>query len=268
LFQFVSAEWVEKHLDAPDVLVLDPRSPVRYMAGHPKNAVNLPVTKARDAQGKLLPQEELGRWIGAAGLDERRKPVIYDNADGRNAAFLAWILLYLGRTDVCVMETLWEQWVASGREVFYKPVRPTPREFYARERAELRSKLEDVPAPGSKLVDMRAVEEYSGELDTEGRPGHIPGAMHLSWQEFGAPGHVLAPKEKLAELFAARGVGASDHVIAYCRTGVRAALGFLALAQLGRKVSLYDGSYAEWAKSGLPVESLITTEQKGESTHA
>lgn len=268
MFEFVSAEWVEKHLDVPDVIVLDPRSPVRYMAGHPKGAVNVPVTKVRDAQGKLWPAEELGRWLGAAGLDERRTPVIYDNADGRNAAFLAWILMYLGRTDVCVMETLWEQWVASGREAFYKPVRPTPREFYLRERPELRSKLEDVPAPGAKLVDMRAAEEFSGELDTEGRPGHIPGAVHISWQELACKERMLLPKDKLEKIFGARDLRAEDHVIAYCRTGVRAALGFLALAQLGRKVSLYDGSYAEWAKSGLPVESEIGNEKKGESTHA
>jgi thiosulfate/3-mercaptopyruvate sulfurtransferase len=268
LFEFVSAEWVEEHLDAPDVLVLDPRSPVRYMAGHPKNAVNAPVMKARDAQGKLLPPEELGRWLGAAGLDERHTPVIYDNADGRNAAFLAWILMYLGRTDVRVMETLWEQWVASGLEAFYRPVRATPREFYARVRPEFRSNLEDVPAPGARLVDMRAAEEFSGELDTEGRPGHIPGAVHLSWQELSNNGRMLAPREKLEKIFADRGFGADEHVIAYCRTGVRAALGFLALTQLGRKVSLYDGSYAEWAKSGLPVESAIANEEKGESNHA
>lgn len=268
LFEFVSAEWVEEHLDSPEVLLLDPRSPVRYMAGHPKNAVNAPVTKARDAQGNLLLPEELGRWLGAAGLDESRTPVIYDNADGRNAAFLAWILIYLGRTDVRVMETLWEEWVASGREAFYKPVGPAPREFYVRVRPEFRSKLEDVPAPGAKLMDMRAAEEFSGKMDTEGRPGHIPGAVHLSWQEIACSGRMLAPKEKIAELFAARGIGAEEHVIAYCRTGVRAALGFLALAQLGRSVSLYDGSYAEWAKSGLPVESTISDGNKGESTHA
>lgn len=268
MFQFVSAEWVEKHLDAPDILVLDPRSPVRYMAGHPKGAVNAPVTKARDAQGELLPPEALGRWLGAAGLDERHTPVIYDNADGRNAAFLAWILLYLGRTDVCVMETLWEQWAASGREVFYKPVSPTPREFFVRERTEVRSKLQDVPAPGAKLVDMRAAEEFSGALDTDGRPGHIPGAVNLSWQEIGAQGRMLAPKEKIEAALAAHGIGAEERVIAYCRTGVRAALGFLALEQLGLRVSLYDGSYAEWAKSGLPVESTIPNNEKGDSTHA
>ena len=86
VFRLVSADWVEKRLDSPDFLVLDPRSAVRYMAGHPKNAVNLSVAKLRDSQGNLLPNEELARRIGKAGLDAHRAPVIYDNADGRNAA--------------------------------------------------------------------------------------------------------------------------------------------------------------------------------------
>jgi rhodanese-related sulfurtransferase len=51
MFTFVSADWVQQRLESPDVLLIDPRSPVRYMAGHPKNAVNLPVPKSRDAQG-------------------------------------------------------------------------------------------------------------------------------------------------------------------------------------------------------------------------
>jgi thiosulfate/3-mercaptopyruvate sulfurtransferase len=268
LFQFVTAEWMEKHLDSPDVLLLDPRSPVRYMAGHPKNAVNVPVTKARDAEGKLLPAEELGRWLGTAGLDERRTPVIYDSADGRNAAFLTWMLVYLGRTDVHVMETLWEQWVSEGREAFYRPVRPTPSEFFGRPRAEFRATLEEVPMAGGRLVDLRAAEEFSGELDTDGRPGHIPGAVNISWKELSGGGRMLAANEKLEQIFASRGISREDHVIAYCRTGVRAALGFLALAQLGRKVALYDGSYAEWAKSGLPVECAAAKDEKGETTHA
>jgi hypothetical protein len=33
---------------------------------------------------------------------------------------------------------------------------------------------------------------------------------------------------------------------------MRAALGYLALQQAGYEVRLYDRSYAEWARSGLP----------------
>lgn len=273
LFQLVSADWVEKHLDAPDFVVLDPRSAVRYMAGHPKNAVNLSVAKLRDGQGSLLPDDILAQRIGKAGLDGHRTPVLYDNADGRNAAFLAWILIYLGRDDVHVMESFWEQWSADGREAFYRPVQATPREFVAKPRRELRTGLQEMQdSAGAKRIDFRGADEFSGKMDTDERPGHIPGAVNLPCQEIGAAGRLLKPDEQLRELFASRGISANSvsangRAIAYCRTGVRAALGFLALTQLGFNVSLYDGSYAEWARSGLPVENTLEENEKGERAH-
>lgn len=268
LFRIVSADWVEKHLESPDFLVLDPRSAVRYMAGHPKNAVNLSVAKLRDAQGNLLPNEELARRLGKAGLDAKRTPVIYDNADGRNAAFLAWILTYLGRDDVHVMESFWEQWIGNGREAFYRPVRSEPREFVANPRNELRTSLQEMQdAAGAKRIDLRGADEFSGKPDLDERPGHIPGAVNLPCAEIGAAGRLLKADEQLEKLFLSHGISANDRAIAYCRTGVRAALGFLALAQLGFKVSLYDGSYVEWARNGLPVENTLEENEKGERAH-
>jgi 3-mercaptopyruvate sulfurtransferase SseA len=49
----VTAPWVEQHIDDPHILLLDPRRPMRYLQGHLKHAVNLPVYKAFDADGKL-----------------------------------------------------------------------------------------------------------------------------------------------------------------------------------------------------------------------
>ena len=268
LFRIVSADWVEKHLESPDFLVLDPRSAVRYMAGHPKNAVNLSVVKLRDAQGTLLGDDILAQRIGKAGLDANRAPVIYDNADGRNAAFLAWILIYLGRSDVHVMESFWEQWSADGREVFYRPVQATAREFVAKPRCELRTNLQEMQeAAGTKRIDFRGADEFAGKPDLDERPGHIPGAVNLPCGGMGAMGRLLKPDEQLRGLFLSRGISANDRAIAYCRTGVRAALGFLALAQLGFKVSLYDGSYVEWARNGLPVENTLEENEKGERAH-
>jgi len=257
MITWVTAQWVEEHLDSPDFLVLDPRSALRYMAGHAKNAVNVPVAKARGKDGYLLPAEQLADWLGAAGLDEQRAPVLVDDSDGRNAAMLAWILLYLGRSDVHLMETLWQKWVADGREVFYRPVAPVARRLQPRLRAELRATREQVQsANGARLVDFRSRDEFTGKLDTDGRPGHIPGAVNIVWQELGgSDGMILATRERLAARFDAAGILSSDSVVAHCRSGIRAAVGFLALTQLGRRVALYDGSYAEWAKSGLPVET-------------
>jgi thiosulfate/3-mercaptopyruvate sulfurtransferase len=267
MFRLVSSEWVAERLESPEYLVIDPRSVLRYMSGHPKNAVNFPVAKQRDAEGRLVSAEELARRLGQVGLDAQRAPVIYDNADGRNAALLAWILAYLGRTDVHVMETFWEQWVKDGREVFYRPVQPTPRGFAATVRSELRATTTDVQKNAAKLVDLRTADEFSGKAEIDARPGRIPGAVNLSCDQIGANGKILSDPERLEEMFRSRGVTRGTNAIAYCRTGVRASLGFLALAQLGYNVALYDGSYAEWSGSDLPVENDFEKNKKGEGAH-
>ncbi len=270
MLTFVSADWVQERVGSTELHLLDPRSAVRYMAGHPMNAVNLPVTKVRDAEGNLFSPEGLAHLFGSAGLDDSRIPVLYDGADGRNAAMLAWILLYLGRTDVHLMDIFWERWVGEGRAAFYRPVQPPARHFTASVRPELRATLDQVRthlragggrANGARLIDFRSREEFTGKLDTDGRPGHIPGAVNIVWGELiGADGNFLAPREKLETLLAAHAIRPRDHAVAYCRTGIRAALGFLALTHLGRSASLYDGSFAEWARTSLPVEKCESGE--------
>lgn len=272
MFHLVSADWVEQRLDSPEFLFLDPRSPIRYMTSHLKNAVNFPVAKQRDASGRLLPPEELAFRLGRVGLDAQRTPVLYDNSDGRNAAFLGWILAYLGREDVHIMEIFWEKWVGDKRDVFYRPVQASPRTFSANLRTEFRASAEDVQKNrAAKLLDLRTPDEFSGHFEHDPRPGRIPGAANLPCDQIGANGNILRPPQQLDELFASRDISRDSQTIAYCRTGLRAALGFLALTQLGHPVSLYDGSYSEWSAAGLPVENDLEknehTNEKGESAH-
>ena len=59
----------------------------------------------------------------------------------------------------------------------------------------------------------------------------------------------------MRERLVAAGIAEGEPVIAYCRSGIRAAVTWLALDQAGYTVSLYDGSYAEWMDSDQPVEA-------------
>src|SRR5207249_9085717 len=79
----VRAGWVAERIDSPDMLLLDPRRPMKYLQGHLENAVNLPLFQAFDVQGQLLSPDVLARWIGAAGLGEKTTPVLYDSPTGR-----------------------------------------------------------------------------------------------------------------------------------------------------------------------------------------
>jgi thiosulfate/3-mercaptopyruvate sulfurtransferase len=252
----VTAQWVEQHIDAAQILLLDPRRPMRYLQGHLKGAVNLPIYKAFDAEARLLPDESLQHWIGAAGLDEQTTPVIYDSFDGQNGAMLVWLLEYFGRSDVHLLDSFFERWVAEGHEVFYKPVSTVSKTFTVRVNPQLRATIDEVHhGSGRKLIDFRSREEYTGEQDRDGKPGHIPGAVNIVWRDLvDSQLKTLASPERIQQLASAAGIEPGDRLVGYCRLGMRAALGYVALRQAGYDIRLYDRSYAEWARSGLPVE--------------
>ena len=253
---FVSADWVTEHIEWPGYLIIDPRSAMRYLMGHLRRAVNVPFKKLQGPDGRLGSPEQLAAAFGDAGLGDDITPVLYDHQDGRNAAMAAWVLEYLGRTDVHVMDLLFDAWKAQGREVLYRPVSTEPRPFQLRLNPSVRTTLNDVASPGTTvLLDTRSPEEFRGETDMDHRPGHIPGAVNVPHTEMaGAEGKLLIEPELLRERLAAAGITPSDPVVAYCRSGVRASLAYLSMQQAGYNVRLYDGSYAEWMDSGEPVE--------------
>jgi thiosulfate/3-mercaptopyruvate sulfurtransferase len=255
--KLVSMDWVAEHLGQCEFVLIDPRRPMRYLSGHLPGAINIPAYKAFGPDGRLLGPESLADLIGNAGLGNKSLAVIYDSPEGQNAAMLAWILEYLGYADVCILETFFEAWQASGRKVLYKPVAKPSKTFMSRLDPSVRATLDDVRDPhGITFVDFRSREEYAGTTTIgEDKPGHIPGAVNIVWRDLGVPPeHMLKPIEALARTIAAAGVKRGDKVVAYCRSGPRAALGYLALRQLGADVRLFDGSFAQWSQAGLPVE--------------
>ena len=256
MVKLVSAHWVADRIGRPGYLIIDPRSAMRYLMGHLKGAVNVPYKKLQAADGRLGSPEQLASAFGEAGLGDDVIPVLYDHQDGRNAAMAAWVLEYLGRDDVHVMDPRYESWKEQGREVLYRPVAAHARTFTHRLNPGVRASSEDVANPGAaKLLDTRSPEEFRGQVEMDHRPGHIPGAINLPHTEAaGADGKLLADPVLLRQQLGALGISAQDPIVAYCRSGIRASLTYLAMKQAGYSVRLYDGSYSEWMDSDHPVE--------------
>ena len=231
---------------------------MKYLSGHLPGAINVPMYKAFGADGGLLAPDSLSAFISGAGLGDGRSPILYDSPEGQNAAMLAWILEYLGRRDIHVMGAFFESWKSSGREVLYKPVDAPAASFTAKTDASIRVTVDELrqSSGGVELIDFRSREEFSGEKSMgDDQPGHIPGAINLPWRELGsAPERMLKSREELQRMLAEAGVERSGEIIAYCRSGPRAALGYMALRELGYDVRLFDGSWAQWSKAGLPAE--------------
>jgi thiosulfate/3-mercaptopyruvate sulfurtransferase len=114
-------------------------------------------------------------------------------------------------------------------------------------------------APGYRIVDARAPVFYDGIQAGMGQTpanlkGHLPGATNIPFSSVTAPDLTLKPASELAAIFRAAGVAQGDRVIAYCHVGQQATAVIFAARALGIDAVLYDGSFQDWARRGLPVE--------------
>jgi thiosulfate/3-mercaptopyruvate sulfurtransferase len=255
--RLVDPEWIEQRASTPALVIVDPRRPMKYLAGHLPNAINVPVGKCFAADGKLLEPDALAAWLGAAGLGTDMTPVLYDSPEGQNAAMLAWIFEYLGQTEVYVLASFLEEWKAAGHEVRYKPVSAPARTFNPRPNPTGRIAVEEARAAERfRFIDFRSPEEFTGARTLgDDQPGHIPGAVNIPWRDLSDPPHqLLKPRWIIERILTDAGIARDDQIVAYCRSGPRAALGYLGLREVGYDVRLFDGSWAEWSRLGLPVE--------------
>ncbi len=255
--KLVTADWVAERLNSPEFRLVDPRRPMKYLSGHLPRALNVPIYKTFGADGRLMAPAELAEFIGGCGLGDGPAPIIYDSPEGQNAAMLAWIIEYLGHPEPFVMDCFFEHWKAQQREVAYRPVAGSKSGFAVGANPSLRATLTEVrDAKGARLVDFRSREEFTGERTmADDPPGHLAGAVNVVWRDLSEPPEkILHDQARLERIFGDAGIKPGQPAIAYCRSGPRAALGYMALKAIGCDVRLFDGSYAEWSKAGLPVE--------------
>lgn len=112
---------------------------------------------------------------------------------------------------------------------------------------ELARRLEE---GSSSLLDVRTREEFEGETGypCDPRQGHIPGAVHLDWEElFAGEGRPLEV-EPMTALLRERGVDPDRPIVTYCHSGQRSGLAATALRAAGLDAVNYEGSWHEWSR--------------------
>ena len=179
---------------------------------------------------------------GRAGIGAGAFVVAYDAGNG-GAARLWWLLRHFGHDDCAVLDGGLDVWLgplATGEEEI------EPAEFRPNERSDDTIGADELLARlGDRrllVLDARAPGRYRGEGESlDPVAGHIPGARNLPFTE----AHTLPPDVLEAEELAV-----------YCGSGVTACVDLLALHRAGRTdARLYPGSWSEWSRRGLPVET-------------
>ena len=263
----VSTEWLAKHLNDPDLRILDaswhmPASGrdgrAEYNAAHIPGARFFDIDAISDKQSELPhmapPVEMFISRMRAMGIGDGHQVVIYDNSDVRSAARVWWTFRLMGKSDVAVLDGGFAKWQAEGRETEDLPPVMRDRHITVQRQAGLVRDVTQVAAASKlddhEIIDARAPERFRGEA-AEPRPGlrsgHIPGAKNLPFGRLLNKDGTMKDPDALRAEFKAAGVDLSKPAITSCGSGVTAAILSLALERIGhRNHSLYDGSWTEW----------------------
>jgi thiosulfate/3-mercaptopyruvate sulfurtransferase len=145
-------------------------------------------------------------------------------------------------------------WSQAGMRVEAGPVQRGKANFTARLDVGVVKDFEQIQqmiAAKAQILDARSSARFEG-MAPEPRPGissgHMPGATSVPFTELVADGR-LKDAESLREIFAAKKVDLDKPITTTCGSGVTAAVIALGLEIAGAgKVSLYDGSWAEYAQ--------------------
>lgn len=263
--RLVSTDWLAGNLRDRKLLIIDCQPNVHdYIVEHIPGAVYLNENHFRchvkNQPARFVRPEAAEPVLRSVGLKADVPVVVYTGVgaakgwgDGLEQTMVAYSLTRYGHDQVFVLDGGLDKWKAEGRplEKEYGTVRPSRfkamvREKYFIEYGEFR-KIKD--RPDVIVLDARPPDKYEGQSFWM-KPGHIPGAVNLPWQDLMDAGNkaLLRPAEEIAAILKTRGIDGSKTVICSCGTGREATNEFLLLRfYLGYpKVKLHEGAFTEW----------------------
>lgn len=271
---FVSTDWLAERLDAPDLVIVDGSW---YLPAHKRDAkaeyaerripgaVYFDIDAVSDHSVDLphmLPRPEaFAAAVGALGIGDGMRVVVYDGLGLFSAPRVRWTFKAFGARDVVILEGGFPKWQAEERPIEQgPPPARAARSFTARLDHSAVADANDVEralAGGTvQVVDARPAARFRGE-EAEPRPGvrsgHMPGALNVPAPEVMTAGRLKSPTE-IADAFTKAGVDLDKPLITSCGSGVTAAILSTALETIGKPArALYDGSWTEWGGSDRPL---------------
>ena len=271
----VSTDWVAEHLGDPSIVIVEVNTDLQtgYHEGHVPGAVGWNLhTDLEDQTRRDIPT--ISQWeglLGRSGIDNDTVVVLYGDGNNRSATWAFWTLKYRRHRDVRLMNGGRRKWIDEGRPVSTEAPNPTPKSYKAglpdkSLRATKEHIVSNLRSPSMRLLDTRTYEEYSGQAAASQatpnpgilRSGHIPGAIHIPWDEGAAEDGPFKPADELGRIYQQKGLHPDQEVVPYCRLGTRSSYSWFVLKYLlgYSRVRNYDGSWTEWGNSvGVPIET-------------
>lgn len=279
----VTAEWLNEHLNDPDLVVLDCSVLVQptgnggfdSVSGRPQyDKGHIPTAGFADLKGELsdiespfgfaVPTpEQFAAAMSALGVGDDSRVVLYDASGSVWAARVWWMLRWIGFDKVALLDGGLAAWTAQGLPLSTEPVSRSVGTLTIALRPELIVGKDEVLAAISddtvSIIDALPEAQYRGEMSMYARPGHITSATNVPVLSLINETGRYRPTQELEKLF----TGDRDsRTITYCGGGIAASANAFVMTRLGYKdVAVYAASLQEWAADeSLPMEVAAAPE--------
>jgi len=265
----VSVSWLAERLNDANVVVLDATLPPvgvvpvvdtrgRYVEKHIPGAVFFDIDALSDHTSSLPhmleTDEKFSRAMEELGVGDGMTIVVYEQAGVFSAPRARWMLKAYGARQVYLLDGGLKAWEDAGKPVESGEVKRPAAKFAAKlDRSQVKefADIQKMIAAGdSQILDARSAGRFAGTVP-EPRAGlssgHMPGAVSTPFLELLDDGRMMTG-DALKQVFEKKQVKLDAPITTSCGSGVTAAVVALGLELAGaEKVTLYDGSWAEYA---------------------
>jgi thiosulfate/3-mercaptopyruvate sulfurtransferase len=276
---WVSSEWLEAHLDATPLVIVDCRQQTHaYFQDHIPGAIHLHEELLRMHIGKSPVQ-----WISPVaaevlfstlGFEQGCPVVVYSESkpqspassvtsDGLEQSLVAYSLVRFGCRRVMILDGGFSKWKGENRPLTKDPGVSQPSSFTVDMQIDFLAGYDNCitlkDEPDYILLDTRPASWYVGQGPWM-KPGHIPGAVSLPATRLmdDKNSTLLKTEEEIRNILSACGATPEKTIICSCGTGRSATAVFLILKFfLGYPdVLMYEGGFTEW--SSYPDNPVVT----------
>ncbi len=265
----VTAEWLSQHINDPNLVVLDctvlvepnDDGSVRAVSGRANyDSGHIPTAGFADLMGELsdgdsplqfaVPTpEQFSAAMGALGVGDDSRIVLYDGGNSVWAARVWWMLRWVGFDRAALLDGGLAAWKAEGHPLSTEPVSHPAKQLTVALRPQLIADRDEVFASleddAVSLIDAMPEAHYRGEMVMYDRPGHIPGALNVPAFTLLNESGRFRPHDELATMI---GGDRNVRAITYCGGGISASANAFVMTRLGfTDVAVYTASLQEWA---------------------
>ncbi|MDJ0645790.1 MAG: sulfurtransferase [Flavobacteriaceae bacterium] len=268
----VTADWLSKNLEAPDLIILNATIPkvtgsTNDDSSQIQGARFFDIKRAFSDTTSSLPNTfpsaaQFEKEAQKLGVNTTSFIVVYDDHGMYSGPRAWWLFKSFGHKNIAVLDGGLPAWKAAGFPVeIPKPFVASQGNFKANyQEGSIKGYKEILKAINSEstsILDARSSERFRGTMPEprEGlRSGHIPNSINLPYADLLEDGRMLQ-KDALIDKFKAY----SDKKLMFsCGTGITACILALGAELAGHKdaISVYDGSWTEWgSRRELPIET-------------